>query len=224
MKNNKSFGYFISKKDLDNSFWKIYMKWLDTTYKTNWKGDTLNGIVNKQVKNMKLTVTDAKRIIDLACVNWKEQLAREWGANIVLNKEIEISEEFYKTMRNACTEKQHELFDEIFGEDFDIFSVTTYEEVCRYLKESIAYNHNNRIERTIKLDQIERFFNQGWKPDINNPNQKKWYPYFVNTSSGDLIFSGSDCYSCFRGVVAYYKNKEISDHVGKYFSNIYTNF
>jgi hypothetical protein len=40
-----------------------------------------------------------------------------WATNIVLNKDTEISEEFYQEMRLACTATQNEIFDEIFGKD-----------------------------------------------------------------------------------------------------------
>jgi hypothetical protein len=60
---------------------------------------------------------NAKEIIDIACDNWKPLLAEKFAINIVLNQNIIIEEEFYQKMRNACTNKQHILFDEIFGKD-----------------------------------------------------------------------------------------------------------
>ena len=38
-----------------------------------------------------------------------------WGKDIVLKNKIDISELEYKAMREACTLRQHELFDDIFG-------------------------------------------------------------------------------------------------------------
>jgi hypothetical protein len=34
-------------------------------------------------------------------------------------RNIEISEDFYKEMRKACTAEQHKLFDDIFGKDVE---------------------------------------------------------------------------------------------------------
>ena len=64
-----------------------------------------------------LTSFNAQKIISIACNNWKETLAEKWAKDIVLNQNILIDEKLYKKMRNACTTRQHELFDEIFGKD-----------------------------------------------------------------------------------------------------------
>ena len=66
-----------------------------------------------------LTEKDAKRIINIACNDWKSQLGDKWGKRLLIAGELKISESFYKTMRNACTDEQHKLFDEIFGNDID---------------------------------------------------------------------------------------------------------
>ena len=71
----------------------------------------------KIMKNRILTPANATRIINIACSTWKPKLAEKWATNIVLNKDTEISEEFYKEMRKACTSDQNILFDEIFGMD-----------------------------------------------------------------------------------------------------------
>jgi hypothetical protein len=71
----------------------------------------------KIMKNRILTPVNATRIINIACSTWKPRLAEKWATNIVLNKDTEISEEFYQEMRKACTTDQNDLFDEIFGKD-----------------------------------------------------------------------------------------------------------
>lgn len=70
-----------------------------------------------------ITYSDAQRIVDIACETWKEILFGKWGKDIVLKKDIEITEEDYQKMRKACTEPQHKLFDQIFGEDKPQFKV-----------------------------------------------------------------------------------------------------
>lgn len=68
------------------------------------------------MKNYIITATQAQSIIDIACNSWKHRLAASWGGNIVLNKDIEIAEESYQEMREACTAHQNKLFDTIFPE------------------------------------------------------------------------------------------------------------
>lgn len=78
----------------------------------------------KQFPNLKskkmskiISSEHAQEIIEAACTEWSEKLAAKWAKNIVLKREVEVSEEFYKDMRVACTTKQNRLFDKIFGED-----------------------------------------------------------------------------------------------------------
>jgi hypothetical protein len=68
-----------------------------------------------------LQPVNAQKIIDIACSTWKPKLASMWAHNMVLGNSIEISEEFYKEMRNACSVEQHRLFDSIFGKDVEDF-------------------------------------------------------------------------------------------------------
>ena len=67
--------------------------------------------------NKTLSPTNAKRILDIACATWKTKLANLWGPNMVLDKDIIVSNEEYIEMRKACTPEQNTLFDEIFGND-----------------------------------------------------------------------------------------------------------
>lgn len=67
--------------------------------------------------------SDAQKIVDIACLEWKELLFNSWGKDIVLKKDINIPSENYQNMRKACTEAQHKLFDDIFGEDKPQFKV-----------------------------------------------------------------------------------------------------
>lgn len=68
-----------------------------------------------------LQPVNAQTIINIACSTWKPKLASMWAHNMVLGNSIEISEEFYKEMRNACSVEQHRLFDSIFGKDVEDF-------------------------------------------------------------------------------------------------------
>jgi hypothetical protein len=67
--------------------------------------------------------SDAQRIVDIACETWTEILFGKWGKDIVLKRDIEITEEDYQKMRKACTEAQHKVFDDIFGEDKPQFKI-----------------------------------------------------------------------------------------------------
>lgn len=177
-----------------------------------------------------ISYKEAQEIINIACKEWKSELATLWGSDIVLQKEIEIEKAFYKKMRRACTLDQHQLFDKIFGKVENIFSITSYSEVCKQLGEKeieendfdfYNYKSKKRLISIAKMDQIERFFNQNWTPNWKNHNEPKWYAYFIDNGNG-LVFYNFDCRGLYApGVVAYFQSEEITKHIVKYFSDIY---
>ncbi|MDX7784758.1 hypothetical protein SJR90_20775, partial [Aeromonas caviae] len=52
--------------------------------------------------------------------------------------------------------------------DKDLFSITTYTEVCKELKEKEETCPYKMIK------QVEKLFNGEWKKDWNDRNQPKW--------------------------------------------------
>lgn len=95
--------------------------------------------------------------------------------------------------------------------------VKNYSDVCKELEEkeqAIPYN---------QIRQIQKLFNGDWKPEWSNKNEYKWFPYFEKLPIGWRSY-GSYYYIIAYGVVAYYKDQQTSDFVGKLFKNIYINF
>lgn len=58
-----------------------------------------------------------QKIIGCACSTWQFKLAKLWGSAFMLGQTVNITEEFYKEMRGACTSAQHVVLDEVFGKD-----------------------------------------------------------------------------------------------------------
>ena len=81
--------------------------------------------------NRKIKYSDAQRIVDIACETWTEILFGKWGRDIVLKRDIEITDKDYQKMRGACTEAQHKLFDEIFGAQFKVGDWVIGQNPCR---------------------------------------------------------------------------------------------
>jgi len=84
-------------------------KWQTKSWNYAWELDEL-----KSIFPFSLSPNNAQSIIDIACVLWKSKLANKWGSDIVQGRSIDITEEDYNTMYDACTPKQKELFDKIF--------------------------------------------------------------------------------------------------------------
>jgi hypothetical protein len=122
--------------------------------------------LNKEIKmkNRILTPQNATRIITIACSTWKPKLAEKWATNIVLNKDTEISEEFYQEMRKACTTDQNTLFDEIFGSDEQLINISDLE-----IGEAMKIHDSNTRWNGIIVMRIWAEVDEVRYVDINNP-------------------------------------------------------
>jgi hypothetical protein len=116
------------------------------------------------MKNRILTPVNAIRIINIACSKWKPKLAEKWATNIVLNKDTEISEEFYQEMRKACTTDQNTLFDEIFGSDEQLINISDLE-----IGEAMKIHDSNTRWNGIIVMRIWAEVDEVRYVDINNP-------------------------------------------------------
>lgn len=116
---------------------------------------------------------------------------------------------------NSLELELNKLKEEINKPDNLFSKINNYYDVCEHLKEGIESCPYKQIK------QIEKLFNGSWKKDLTDINQKKWYPYFEIKSSG-LVFVSSYGFSyCFFGQVAFFKDEETSNFVGKKFIDIY---
>jgi len=123
--------------------------------------------------------------------------------------EAYVSEEMEKIRKLAKDNSNKEV-------KLDLFSITTYDEVCIALKE------DKEVCPYKQIKQIEKLFNGDWKVNLKDNTQKRYYPYFGITPRG-LVFTYSIWSDYFFGRVGLYKDEKTSDHIGKYFINIYEN-
>ena len=82
-----------------------------------------------------------------------------------------------------------------------IEDLKTWEQICNYIKRDPnllpSFLEIDEIDRKhhiadIKLTICARVRNEGWVPDYNNPNQKKWYNWFkYDASRGCFVFHGA---------------------------------
>jgi len=143
------------------------------------------------------------------------------------NNKEELKKQAERLQKNLDTLKV--LIDK--EDSLDLFSITTYGEVCKALKEKsyslkdFEWADEEDAEKLLafaQLKQIERLYNENWIKDWSNKNQYKYYPYFTLNGSGGLVFyfSSSYHYTC-SGQVGFFKDQKTSDYVGKTFISIY---
>jgi hypothetical protein len=100
-----------------------------------------------------------------------------------------ISNEDLKNLQDSFG-KFKQMFDDIVGKSpkkGDYTDIKTFEDACedQGVTPEQVISANDTPDETAykKLKVVSRAINGDWKPDWDNSNQKKWYPWF-NLSSG----------------------------------------
>lgn len=128
----------------------------------------------------KLTYENAKRIIDVACSNWKEKLSKEWGPQFLLNDYIGINEAFYKEMRNACNKQQNEVFDDIFGKD---------EIPCPYKDGElilVRYNENSEWQIRYSIGELNKHSEAGAYDSQKKSGLVNYWKFHAKLGDGNI--------------------------------------
>ena len=148
-----------------------------------------------------------------------------------MNKQIKLSLSFdeAKLLHNGASQERKLELEELFPELKPISiidRVKTYEDALEVLKRD-HFDEKNLYPREIArrmLETIIEALNEGWKPDLSNRKEYKWYCYFTWSSTG-LGFSASGVSPTFAytnfGVRLLLKSKELADYTGSNFKNLY---
>lgn len=114
----------------------------------------------------------------------------------------------------------------------DIFTATTYSEVCRRLNvrelqlNDFGFTSNadtRKILSFARIKQLERYFNQSWTPNWGDSSEYKYYLWYEFKNSG-WVFSRVSCRLCSSHVaVGFYKTEKIAKHIQTYFNSEYLN-
>lgn len=120
--------------------------------------------------------------------------------------------------------------------------VKSYEDICKIdgvdPVQSLPYPNATDSEEIAvnsfaKVIRINRVLNEGWKPDWNNDDEYKYYPWFdmetyekdAGSGSG-FSYGGCLCVDTFSFVGArlVYKSRELAEFAGKTFLSEYRGF
>ena len=148
--------------------------------------------------------------------------------------EVKVTKETAKKLYDSAPDFFKEQLEAAFGKDafrkIDYRDIKTFEDACKALDidpDAVCRDTDTRDEAAYKkLKVIVKAINQGWSPDWNNTNQRKWYPWF-RFSSG-FGFGVSDCTfdnSCASvGSRLCFESEEEANYAGKQFTAIYEEF
>jgi hypothetical protein len=126
--------------------------------------------------------------------------------------------------------------EEAFGSDCfrkkDFRDIKTFEDACTEIEltqEDLLHIKNDDSSDEVaykKLKIVISAINQGWIPDWNNGNEKKWWPYF-NLSSGfgfSSAFYGCDGTDASVGSRLCFETQEKAAYAGTQFLDLYEQF
>lgn len=139
----------------------------------------------------------------------------------------------YKTMPEFRPSLE-DTFGKGFFSESVIDRIHSYEDACVETGDE-PINVQELIDKGFTQDEIDgrmlktitKAYNEGWVADYNNPNQKKWVPWFNFSPSGvrfdTSYYDSSDAYAG-RGARLCFKSEELSDAAGKTFTELYAKY
>jgi hypothetical protein len=129
-----------------------------------------------------------------------------------------------------------------FGVEYkEIPEITSFADACKALKlkttclpdvSAFPKEHQQALLAHAQLVIIAQALNDGWKPDWNNTDQWKYYPWFEIEASKDkpsgFGFSSSDCV-CWGSTSAVgsrlcFKSRSLAIYAGKQFADLYKQY
>ena len=149
---------------------------------------------------MNLLVIDSKnaaKIYSEAGPELKKQIEKAFGK--IINAKVT---DRIKTFEDACIDQDI---------DIDQFSTSTLLDSA----DELAYK---------KAKIITKALNEGWVPDWNNSNERKWRPWFYLDSPGFRFFGSRYAYSgsySAGGSRLCFKSEELCEYAAKQFIDIY---
>jgi len=154
-------------------------------------------------------------------------------------KTLQIDEKNALELYKTASAEFKQTLEDAFGKEFFTGKITdrikTYEDACAELgidpidvevMKSAGFTDDEITYRKIKT--ITEALNEGKMPNLNDPNQKKWIPYFNTVSPSGFAFCGTTYhYTAPRAGNAShlcFHSEELAVYAGKQFTELYKNF
>lgn len=112
---------------------------------------------------------------------------------------MEITKETAKMLYPVSQDWFKQQLEEAFGKACFIKKsfrdIKTFEDACNELENLTPIRNDESPDEIAykKLKIVVAAINQGWIPDWDNTDQRKWYPWFVLSSGFGFSYTGYDC-------------------------------
>jgi hypothetical protein len=124
--------------------------------------------------NQIIAKENLKKIYDVACSTWKEKLT-QYAIRNPFGNEVELTSDEVNEMFDASDEKQSKVLNKFLKRDNGVMdNVTSYETAC----DSLGVKPNKNVTPYEKLTTIIKALNQGWYPNFDNTDERKYFNYY----------------------------------------------
>jgi len=148
--------------------------------------------------------------------------------------EVKVTKETAKKLYDSVPGFFKEQLEAAFGKDafrkIDFRDIKTFPDACKALDintDAVCNDTDTEDEVAYKkLKVIVQAINQGWEPDFNDTNQRKWFPWFRLSSGFGFAVSHYYCASSAASVGSRlcFESEEKASYAGKQFAAIYKEF
>ena len=135
-------------------------------------------------------------------------------------KQLVINENRDKELYTNASVDFKLILEDTFGKEYFAQKITdrvkTFENACEVLGIDVAHK---------QLKVIARALNEGWEPNWDDGNQRKWYPRFSHNQPGfrllavDYVYAGTTV-----GSRLVFKSEELARYAATQFLDIYKEF
>lgn len=173
----------------------------------------------------------------LSLISGSAKNALPHNKRIMETKTLQLSPVNARKMYQSMPEMRPSLED-TFGTEFFreniIDKIKTYEDACAELGIT-PQNDRTLLELGFTPDEINlrkiktitAALNEGWKPDWNDGNQYKYFPWFKMSSGafvfGDAYYAGSDADAGSAARLCF-KSKELAKYAGEQFTKLCSDY
>ena len=168
--------------------------------------------------NQIITKENLKKIHDVACSTWKEKLT-QYAIRNPFGNEVELTSDEVNEMFDASDEKQSKILNKFLKRDNGVMDiVTSYETAC----DSLGVKPNKNVTPYEKLTTIIKALNQGWYPNFDNADERKYFNYYQK-NNGVFSFFDVDYNDSGMNVPSalYFKDEKTARYANETFFNEY---
>jgi len=168
--------------------------------------------------NQIIAKENLKKIYDVACSTWKEKLT-QYAISNPFGNEVELTSDEVNEMFDASDEKQTKILNKFLKRDNGVMDiVTSYETAC----DSLGIKPNKNVTPYEKLTTIIKALNQGWYPNFDNADERKYFNYYQK-NNGVFSFYDVGYHSTYLSVPSalYFKDEKTAIYANEKFFEEY---